>query len=190
MSKEQTPTATESQDSSTARVNISAKDAAAQLIPPGTDVSNLTPEQQMEMTSNMVQASTLHEKYTANMNEAELEVFNALLLVTPKDIPVKDRFQKALDTFSQVNKTQDKAEDKTVEQDNTGEKENKTEQEGTVKQNVAPKGEMDVSGTSASESSNLLTPESDSPLGNDDDYFEHLAKRFRQQTTMNRKSNL
>ncbi len=103
MSEETTPT-----NSDDVRVNITAKDAAARLTPPGVDMSKMSPEQQMELTSNMVQASTLHEKYVSNMTPEEVEVFDALLLATPQDAPVKERFTSALDKFNKVQQTKKK----------------------------------------------------------------------------------
>ena len=152
------------------RVNISAKDAAAKLTPPGVDMSKMSPEEQMQLTSNMVQASTLHEKYVSTMTPEEIEVFDALLLATPQDAPVKERFSNALDKF---NKVRNKPEEK---------------QEEEVKEEGAPKGEMDVAGSpSPTPDGNLLSPENDAPLGDDNDYFKFLEKRYRQQTTIRRK---
>ena len=164
-------------NSDDARVNITAKDAAAKLTPPGVDMSKMTPEQQMELTSNMVQASTLHEKYVASMTPEEVEVFDALLLATPQDAPVKDRFTSALDKFNKVRK---KEETKEETKEEAGEKTEPTK--------VAPKGEMDVAGSpSPTPDGNLLSPENDAPLGDDNEYFKFLEKRYRQQTTIRRK---
>ncbi len=173
MSEETTPT-----NSDDVRVNITAKDAAARLTPPGVDMSKMSPEQQMELTSNMVQASTLHEKYVANMSPEEVEVFDALLLATPQDAPVKERFTSALDKFNKVRNKAEKQE------------EVKEEGEKTETTKVAPKGEMDVAGSpSPTPDGNLLSPENDAPLGDDNEYFKFLEKRYRQQTTIRRKQN-
>ena len=160
------------------RVNISAKDAAARLTPPGVDMSKMSPEEQMQLTSNMVQASTLHEKYVSTMTPEEIEVFDALLLATPQDAPVKERFSNALDKFNKVrNKPEEKQEEEVKEE---GAKPEATK--------VAPKGEMDVAGSpSPTPDGNLLSPENDAPLGDDNDYFKFLEKRYRQQTTIRRK---
>ena len=174
MSEETTQT-----NSDDVRVNITAKDAAARLTPPGVDMSKMSPEQQMELTSNMVQASTLHEKYVANMSPEEVEVFDALLLATPQDAPVKERFTSALDKFNKVRNKEEKQEET---------KEEEVEKTETAK--VAPKGEMDVAGSpSPTPDGNLLSPENDAPLGDDNDYFKFLEKRYRQQTTIRRKQN-
>jgi len=170
MSKETTPQ-TNSDD---ARVNITAKDAAAKLTPAGVDMSKMSPEQQMELTSNMVQASTLHEKYVSTMTPEEVEVFDALLLATAQDAPVKERFASALDKFNKVRNKQEEKQEETAEKE--------------VAPKVSPKGEMDVAGQpSPTPDGNLLSPENDAPLGDDNDYFKFLEKRYRQQTTIRRK---
>jgi hypothetical protein len=170
MSEETTPQ-TNSDD---ARVNITAKDAAARLTPAGVDMSKMSPEQQMELTSNMVQASTLHEKYVSTMTPEEVEVFDALLLATAQDAPVKERFASALDKFNKVRNKQEEKQEETEEKE--------------VATKVSPKGEMDVAGQpSPTPDGNLLSPENDAPLGDDNEYFKFLEKRYRQQTTIRRK---
>tara|TARA_R110002020_G_scaffold381747_1_gene592631 strand:- start:2028 stop:2540 length:513 start_codon:yes stop_codon:yes gene_type:complete len=157
------------------RVNITAKEAAASLVPPGVDMSNMSPEQQMEMTSNMVQASTLHEKYIADMSQEEIEVFDALLIASPQDAPVKERFENAYNKFNLVRKPKD-------------EKQNETTTEASPK--VSPKGEMDVSGQTSPDinNGNMLSPENDAPLGDDLEYFKFLEKRYRQSNTIKRQN--
>tara|TARA_R100001443_G_scaffold16819_1_gene27238 strand:- start:10609 stop:11124 length:516 start_codon:yes stop_codon:yes gene_type:complete len=158
------------------RVNITAKEAAASLVPPGVDVSKLTPEQQMEMTSNMVQASTLHEKYIADMSPEEVEVFDALLIATPQDVAVKERFESAYNKFNAIRKPKEEI------------KEEEKQPEASPK--VSPKGEMDVSGQTSADTNNgnLLSPENDAPLGDDLEYFKFLEKRYRQSNTIKRQN--
>tara|TARA_Y100000361_G_C11040748_1_gene279788 strand:- start:378 stop:752 length:375 start_codon:yes stop_codon:yes gene_type:complete len=122
----------------------------------------------------MVQASTLHEKYVSTMTPEEVEVFDALLLATAQDAPVKERFASALDKFNKVRNKQEEKQEETEEKE--------------VATKVSPKGEMDVAGQpSPTPDGNLLSPENDAPLGDDNEYFKFLEKRYRQQTTIRRK---
>jgi len=156
------------------RVKINTKDAAAAMLPAGVDVDKLTPEQQLNVTSTMVKASRLHEKAIEGLTEEEQDVFNALLLATPDDMAVEERFAKAQDLFT-----------KTVKKPQ--QEEAVAEMEATK---VSPKGEMDVTTPVTVKDSNLLTETNDAPYGDDDAYFKFLENRYKKQTTVKRQKEI
>ena len=130
------------------RVKINTKDAAAAMLPAGVDVDKLTPEQQLNVTSTMVKASRLHEKAIEGLTEEEQDVFNALLLATPDDMAVEERFAKAQDLFTKTVKKPQQEEAAVAD---------------TETAKVSPKGEMDVTTPVTVKDSNLLTETNDAP---------------------------
>ena len=158
------------------RVKINTKDAAAAMLPAGVDVDKLTPEQQLNVTSTMVKASRLHEKAIEGLTEEEQDVFNALLLATPDNMDVEERFAKAQDLFTKTVKSPEEKQEETVEE------------KGTTK--ISPKGEMDVTTPVTVKDSNLLTETNDAPFGDDDAYFKSLENRYKKQTTVKRQKEI
>ena len=156
------------------RVKINTKDAAAAMLPAGVDVEKLTPEQQLNVTSTMVKASRLHEKAIEGLTAEEQDVFNAILLSTPDDMDVEERFAKAQDLFIKTVKKPEQVE--TVE-----------EKEATK---ISPKGEMDVTTPVTVKDSNLLTEVNDAPYSDDDAYFKYLEDRYKKQTTVKRQKEI
>jgi|TARA_A100000172_G_scaffold18041_1_gene9879 hypothetical protein len=163
---------TPEQGSEDTRVKINPKDAATSMLPAGLDANNLTPEQQMNYTSTMVKASRLHEKAIDGLSKEEEDVFNALLIATPDDIPVEDRFAQAQQLFNTTVKKVEKKEEQP--------------EEGTK---VSPKGEADVSSKVAINNSNLLEETNPAPYGDDNEYFKFLEDRYKKQTTVKRLQN-
>ena len=157
------------------RVKINTKDAAAAMLPAGVDVDKLTPEQQLNVTSTMVKASRLHEKAIEGLTEEEQDVFNALLLATPDDMAVEERFAKAQDLFTKTVKKPQQEEAAVAD---------------TEAAKVSPKGEMDVTTPVTVKDSNLLTETNDAPYGDDDAYFKFLENRYKKQTTVKRQKEI
>ena len=58
------------------------------------------------------------------------------------------------------------------------------------KKEVPPQGNMETTGRTPSNPINKLEPENDAPLGDDQDYFDFMLKRYRQQTTVKRKETI
>ena len=163
---------TPEQSSGDARVKINPKDAATSMLPAGMDASNLTPEQQMNYTSTMVKASRLHEKAIDGLTQEEEDVFNALLIATPDDVPVEDRFAQAQKLF-----------------DTTVKKVGINQEQPEENTKVAPKGDMDVSSKVGLNNSNLLEETNPAPYGDDNEYFKFLEDRYKKQTTVKRRQN-
>jgi len=171
MSEQKQNNSTEEEESD-ARIRIRPKDAAEQLLPGGKNVNELSNEEYATYTSNMVKADRLYAENTKDLPEGDREVFDALLLASDKSLEVEERFKYALSRFKGVKGTQEQEEPKTEET-----------------KEVPLTGNLETSGRNTADVQNKLEPENESPLGDNDDYFKFLEKRFRRQTTMERKQN-
>jgi|TARA_X000001388_G_scaffold67539_1_gene54861 hypothetical protein len=155
------------------RIQIKAKDAAEQLLPGGKSVNEMSNEEMAQYTANMAKADRLYAKHTDGLTDLDKEVFDALLLASDPSNSVEERFKSTVSKFESIKKGKD--EDKKDEE--------------AVKE-VPPKGNMETTSRATGNPINKLEPENDSPLGDDQDYFDYLLKRYRGQTTVKRNTTI
>jgi len=157
------------------RIQIKPKDAAEQLLPGGKSVNEMSNEEMAQYTANMAKADRLYAKHTDGLADLDREVFDALLLASDQSQAVEERFKSTVSKFEAIKNPE--SEDK---------KDNKVEE----KKEVPPQGNMETTGRTPSNPINKLEPENDAPLGDDQDYFDFMLKRYRQQTTVKRKETI
>ena len=155
------------------RIQIKAKDAAEQLLPGGKSVNEMSNEEMAQYTANMAKADRLYAKHTDGLADLDKEVFDALLLASDPSNSVEERFKSTVSKFESIKKGKD--EDKKDEE--------------AVKE-VPPKGNMETTSRATGNPINKLEPENDAPLGDDQDYFDYMLKRYRQQATVRRKETI
>jgi len=155
------------------RIQIKAKDAAEQLLPGGKSVNEMSNEEMAQYTANMAKADRLYAKHTDGLADLDKEVFDALLLASDPSNSVEERFKSTVSKFESIKKGKD--EDKKDEE--------------AVKE-VPPKGNMETTSRATGNPINKLEPENDAPLGDDQDYFDFMLKRYRQQATVKRKETI
>ena len=111
---------------------------------------------------------------TDGLADLDREVFDALLLASDQEQSVEERFKSTVSKFEAIKKP---------------ESEDKKDAEAEKKE-VPPQGNMETTGRTPSNPINKLEPENDAPLGDDQDYFDFMLKRYRQQATVKRKDTL
>lgn len=156
------------------RIQIKPKDAAEQLLPGGKSVNEMSNEEMAQYTANMAKADRLYAKHTDGLADLDREVFDALLLASDQEQSVEERFKSTVSKFEAIKKP---------------ESEDKKDAEAEKKE-VPPQGNMETTGRTPSNPINKLEPENDAPLGDDQDYFDFMLKRYRQQATVKRKDTL
>ena len=155
------------------RIQIKPKDAAEQLLPGGKSVNEMSNEEMAQYTANMAKADRLYAKHTDALTDLDREVFDALLLASDPTQSVEERFKTTISKFEAIKKpgVEDKKDDE-------------------ANKEVPPKGNMDAPSRATGNPINKLEPENDAPLGDDQDYFDFMLKRYRQQTTVKRKETI